>query len=271
MSTTRWCAALAVTLAALTTGAACDADDTGGTTSPTGTTSPAGTIPPTGTTSPVETPAGLPTEIPTPDLDPADFVARIDNPFLPYPPGGRWVYESKSSEGDERIVVTVTDRTKVVDGVRATVVRDRVTTPDGELIEDTFDWFAQDVDGNVWYLGEDTTAYGDGSPSRAGSWEAGVDGARAGVVMPADPQVGDAYAQEYLEGEAEDEGEVLALDAKATVPFGRYTGLVKTADTTPLEPNVVEHKYYARGVGLVYEEMVSPGDDRVRLVAMTTR
>ncbi|MGZ8737392.1 MAG: hypothetical protein ACXWW7_09540 [Nocardioides sp.] len=259
MRTTTRYAALAATLTAL---AACGADDTATTKS----SGPEDTsAAPTTSTA-----AGLPSEIPTPDLDPADFVVGIDNPYLPFTPGTRWIYESKSTEGDERIVVTVTDRSKVVDGVQATVVHDRVTTPDGELIEDTFDWYAQDVDGNVWYLGEDTTAYEDGKTSKEGSWEAGVDGALAGVVMPAAPQVGDAYAQEYLDGEAEDEGEVLALDEEATVPFGSYTGLVMTADTTPLEPDMVEHKYYARGVGLVYEEMVTPGDDRVRLVEMTT-
>jgi hypothetical protein len=262
MSTTTRYAALAAALTTLTALVACGADDAATTRSPGADDT---TAAPT-----TSSPAGLPDEIPTPDLDPADFVAGVDNPYLPFTPGTQWVYDSESSEGDERIVVTVTDRSKVVDGVRATVVHDRVTTPDGELIEDTFDWYAQDVDGNVWYLGEDTTAYEDGKTSKEGSWEAGVDGAQAGVVMPADPQVGDAYAQEYLAGEAEDEGEVLALDEEVKVPFGSYTGLVMTADTTPLEPDMVEHKYYARGIGLVYEEMVTPGDDRVRLVQLTT-
>lgn len=270
MTTTRPIA-LATTLAALTAlVAGCGGDtetDTGTETATAKDTS--STMPSASSSSP---PAdGLPSEIPTPSLDPADFVAVVDNPYMPFRPGMRWVYESTSSEGDERIVVTVTDRTKTIDGVTATVVHDRVTTPTGELIEDTFDWYAQDVDGNVWYLGEDTTAYEDGKTSKAGSWEAGVDGAQAGVVMPANPQVGDTYAQEYYQGEAEDEGKVLALDATAEVPFGSYRDMVKTEDTTPLEPGMVEHKYYARGIGMVYEEMITPGDDRVRLVEMTTR
>jgi hypothetical protein len=244
-------------------------DDT--TTSPgSGTTSEtpiASATPSTSATSP-DAPAGLPTEIPTPSPDPSDFVAAIDNPYLPLVPGTRWVYEATSTEGDERIVVTVTDRTRMVAGVRATVVRDRVTTLDGQLVEDTFDWFAQDVDGNVWYLGEDTTAFEDGKPNPAGSWEAGVDGAMAGVVMPAQPRVGDAYAQEFYEGEAEDQGEVLALNATVTVPYGSFQDVVKTKDTTPLEPGLIEHKYYARGIGVVFEEDVKGGDDRVRLLRL---
>jgi hypothetical protein len=212
----------------------------------------------------------VPTEVPTPEPDPDDFVDTIDNPYLPYLPGTRWVYENTSSEGDERIVVTVTDQTRMVQGVRATVVRDTVTDEDGRVVEDTFDWFAQDKAGNVWYFGEDTTAYEDGTTTKEGSWEAGVDGAQAGIVMLADPRPGDTYQQEYYEGEAEDRGEVLAVDARASVPFGSYTDMVKTADTTPLEPEVEEHKYYAEGVGFVYEEKVRGGDDRGRLVSMTS-
>ena len=141
---------------------------------------------------------------------------------------------------------------------------------EGDLTEDTFDWLAQDVDGNVWYFGEDTTAYDEGKPTTEGSWEAGVDGAQAGIVMLADPRPGDRYPQEYYKGEAEDRAEVLAVDAKVDVPFGSYTDMVKTSDTTPLEPDVEEHKYYAKGVGLVYEENIRGGDDRGRLVSMRT-
>jgi hypothetical protein len=200
--------------------------------------------------------------------DPADFVTTIDNPYLPLLPGTRWIYASTSSEGDERIVVEVTDEVRDVAGVTATVVHDTVTDERGRIVEDTFDWFAQDADGNVWYLGEDTKAYANGDVSTEGSWEAGVDGAEAGIVMLSDPAPGDAYQQEYYEGEAEDQAEVLALDAEVTVPFGTFNDMVKTADFTPLEPDVVEHKYYARGIGFVFEEMVEGGDDRVSLVAM---
>ena len=130
-------------------------------------------------------------------------------------------------------------------------MRDTVTL-DGEIIEDTLDWYAQDEGGTVWYLGEDTAEFEDGEiTTREGSFEAGVDGAQAGVIMPASPAVGMSYRQEYYEGEAEDNGEVLALGEQVDVPAGEYDDLVKTADTTPLEPDVLEHKYYARDVGLV--------------------
>jgi len=211
----------------------------------------------------------VPSQVPTPTPDPDDFVDTIDNPYLPYEPGTRWVYENSSSEGDERIVVTVTEQTRMVQGVRTTVVRDTVTDEDGKVVEDTYDWFAQDTAGNVWYFGEDSTSYEDGKASKEGSWEAGVDGAAAGVVMLAEPRPGDRYQQEYYDGEAEDRAEVLAVDAEVTVPFGSYTELVKTSDTTPLEPEVEEHKYYSEGVGFVYEEKVRGGDDRGRLVSMT--
>jgi hypothetical protein len=132
-------------------------------------------------------------------------------------------------------------------------VRDVVTDADGEVVEDTHDWFAQDRDGNVWYLGEDTTSYEDGTPSTEGSWEAGVDGAEAGLVMPAEPRVGDGFQQEHLDGVAEDRARVLDVAASWRTPFGTWDDLLETEDTTPLEPDVVERKYYARGIGLVAE------------------
>lgn len=202
-------------------------------------------------------------------LDPSRFVKTIDHPYFPMKPGTTWEYEAVSSEGEERILVNVTDRTKLVDGVTATVVRDTVTTAGGKLVEDTYDWYAQDKDGNVWYLGEATKAYEDGKVSPEGSWEAGVDGARAGIVMKAEPKVGDAYYQEYYKGEAEDEGKVLATDESVTGPTGSYDDVVKTADSTALEPEVLEHKWYARGLGFVLEKYVKGGDEKVTLLKMT--
>ncbi len=186
-----------------------------------------------------------------PNVDPAAFVATIDNPYLPLSVGSRWVYEGRDEEGTERVEVVVTDKRKQVMGITATVVRDTVHIG-GELVEDTYDWFAQDRDGNVWYLGETVKNYENGKLADTdGSWEAGDDGALPGIVMPAQPAEGMAYRQEYYEGEAEDNGEVLALGQQASVPAGKYDNLVQTADTTPLEPDVLEHKYYAEGVGLV--------------------
>ncbi|HEX5860485.1 MAG TPA: hypothetical protein VFY58_01495 [Nocardioides sp.] len=206
-------------------------------------------------------------EIPTPSPDPDDFVQGVDNPFLPLRPGNRWVYES-SGPDPEVITVTVTDDTRVVQGVTTTVVHDVVEDADGRVVEDTHDWFAQDAAGNVWYFGEETTEYDDrGRPDHSGSWEAGVDGAQAGVAMLAEPRVGDGYQQESYPGEAEDVGKVLSLNEAVNVPFGSYSGVLQTEDTTPLEPGLVEHKYYAPGVGLLLEETMLGGSERVELVA----
>jgi hypothetical protein len=204
--------------------------------------------------------------IPTPTPDPTDFVAAIDNPWLPLTVGSTWVYRATSSDGVEMITVDVTETTKVVAGVTTTVVHDIVKDAEGTVIENTYDWYAQDVAGNVWYFGEDTTAYDEGKADRAGSWEAGVDGAQAGIVMLASPRVGDGYRQELRPGVAEDQARIESLTASITTPTGQYDDLVQTEDTTPLEPRLAERKYYARDVGLVRELDVSGGDELVELV-----
>lgn len=207
-------------------------------------------------------------EIPTPSPDPADFAEGVDNPWLPLVPGSRWRYRVvEEGEVVETVTVTVTDEVRDVAGVAATVVRDVVRDADGALVERTHDWFAQDVDGNVWYLGEETTAHDGPRPSTQGSWEAGVDGARAGLVMPAVPRVGDGFEQEHLAGVAEDRARVLGIDATVAGPAGSWTGVLHTEDTNPLEPGLVEHKFYARGVGLVREEEVVGGTAVVELAA----
>src|SRR4051812_15989828 len=151
-------------------------------------------------------------------LDPPSFSTRVDNPWMPLAPGSVWVYR----EGKATNRVTVLSRTKLIEGIHARVVHD-VVSEKGKLVEDTFDWHAQDKDGNVWYLGEDTKEYsGHGPPSTQGSWQAGVKGAEAGVVMPAHPQAGQAFRQEYLKGEAEDNARVLSTDEKTQVPLGFY-------------------------------------------------
>ncbi len=199
-------------------------------------------------------------------LNAADFVATIDNPWLPLTPGSRWVFEAREDDELERIEVVVTDQTRQIWGITATVVRDTVTV-DGELIEDTYDWFAQDAAGNVWYLGEDSREFEDGEVvSTAGSWEAGVDGALPGIIMRADPQVGDAYRQEFYAGEAEDMAEVVRRGASETVPFGSFDDLLVIEEWNPLEPDVVEEKYYAAGVGLVLEAKVRGGTGRAELI-----
>ncbi len=207
--------------------------------------------------------------VPTPSPRAADFVARVDNPWFPLLPGTVRTYHAEGAKGPRTVTVTVTDRTRVVAGVTTTVVRDVVTDARGRTVEDTTDWFAQDRAGNVWYFGEATTAYDGRRADSEGSWEAGVDGARAGLAMAATPRVGDGYAQERRAGVAEDQAEVLALDERRTVPAGTFDGLLQTEGTTPLEPGLVERKYYARGLGVVFEETVSGGDERVELVEVT--
>jgi hypothetical protein len=186
-------------------------------------------------------------------LDPADFTTNIDNPYWPMKPGSRWVYRETDDEGARlRVVVTVTDRTKkIANGITTRVVRDEVTEG-GEPVELTDDWYAQDREGNVWYLGEQTAEYENGKvKTRAGSFEAGRDGAQAGIAMPADPRPGLSYRQEYYRGQAEDRARVLSVDDQAEVPAGHFRGTLTTRDENPLEPKVLEYKLYARGVGPV--------------------
>ncbi len=228
------------------------------------------------TPAPSETAAPSPTPAPVidpgdggnyaPVLDPADFVDRIDNPYLPLSPGARWVYEGTSDGATERIVVTVTDKRRTILGISAIVVRDTVST-DGQVTEDTYDWFAQDRDGNVWYLGESVKDFENGVlTSTAGSWEAGVGGAVPGIVMPAKPGLGTAYRQEFWLGEAEDMAEVIDVGGTRTVPEGSYNATITTRDWTPLAAEVIEEKVYAPGVGLIAESHVAGGEGAVALV-----
>jgi hypothetical protein len=201
-------------------------------------------------------------------LDPAEFTTKIDNPYWPMRPGSRWIYrETDSSGARQRVVVTVTRRTRLIaNGVTARVVHD-VVTEKGRPVEVTDDWYAQDGRGNIWYLGEDTTEYENGRPvSKAGSFEAGVDGAEAGIAMPAQPRVGMRYRQEYYKGHAEDRARIMGLRERAEVPAGFYTPVLMTRDENPLEPRILEYKFYARGVGPVLAVAVSGGSGREELV-----
>ena len=202
-------------------------------------------------------------------LDPVDFVDRIDNPYLPMAPGARWTYRETDPEGArQRVDVSVTSRTRSILGIDAVVVHDKVTAR-GQLVENTFDWYAQDACGNVWYMGENTKEYEHGVVvSTAGSWEAGVDGAQPGVIMPAQPQVGLIYRQEYYAGEAEDAAKILDLDEHAQVPFGHFRDVVLVKEYTPLHHRFLEYKLYAEGVGMVLAIAVSGGSDREELVRL---
>jgi hypothetical protein len=202
----------------------------------------------------------LPTGSENVDLDPADFTTRIDNPYWPMVPGRTWKYSGEEGGDKVKIVVTVTPETRKIEGITARVVSDVVSREDGSLIEKTFDWYGQDSDGNVWYLGEDTKEYENGKVSSTeGSWEAGVDGAEPGVIMPADPRPGLTYRQEYYKGHAEDGARVLKVGTAADVPTGTFDDCLETEDFTKLEPGNVEHKYYAKDVGPVLRTNASGG------------
>jgi hypothetical protein len=213
--------------------------------------------------------AGAESREEAPTIDPQRFTPDITNPLFPLQPGTRWVYEGPDNEGTiERKEVVVTSDTRQVMGVTCVVVHD-VVSVDGEVIEDTLDWYAQDADGNVWYFSEDTREMEGGKVvSTEGSWEAGKDGAQPGIMMEADPQVGDQYHQEYYEGQAEDMAEVLSIDEQLTVAHGSYDGVLKTKDWNPLEPGITEHKYYAKDVGTIFEEVVEGETGHLELLEM---
>jgi len=199
----------------------------------------------------------------------SDFVSQVDNPYLAYEVGKIFHYQQETAEGTETNTVEITNGTKVVMGVTTTVVRDRVFL-DGELTEDTLDYVAQDSHGNVWYFGEDAKQYENGQLiGTEGSWLAGEDGAKPGILMLAHPEVGLRYAQERAPDVAEDRARVISLDASAEVEYGEFHHCLETKETTPLEPGVSEYKFYKKNVGLLLEaENRNGGGDRNELVSV---
>lgn len=207
-----------------------------------------------------------------PMLDPADFLTEAEllaaatpNTYFPLVPGTTYQYVG----GGETDEVTVTDQVVTINGIPALAVRD-VVSEAGEVVEDTVDWYGQDVLGNVWYMGEISKELEDGQlVGLEGSWKAGRDYAKPGIIMPAMPAVGDVYRQEFALGAAEDAGEVLSITGTATTPAASCAGdCVVTADFSPLEPDVLEHKYYVPGLGLILEVDTETGE-RVELVGVT--
>jgi hypothetical protein len=202
------------------------------------------------------------------NLNPADFTTQIDNPYLPLPVGAQWHIRVTNQEGlVQSQVITVTNKTrKIADGVTARVVHD-VVSEHGKPVEITEDWYAQDSEGNVWYFGENTAEIHNGERDTSGSFEAGANGADAGVAMLAHPTAGQTYREEYYVGHAMDRTRVLALGQQAEVPFGHFTGVLLTEDYTPVEPNVLELKFYAKGIGQVLAQTVSGGSEREELIS----
>jgi hypothetical protein len=202
------------------------------------------------------------------NLDPADFSADVTNPFWPMKPGTRWTYRNvEDGQPPQDIEVVVTTATKkLANGVTARAVRDTARVK-GQITEDTVDWYAQDTNGNVWYMGENTAEFKNGKiDTREGSWEAGKDGAMPGIMLPARPQDGQKYRQEYKKGEAEDNGEVIATNDLVEVKAGRYKDALVTMDTSSVETTAVEYKFYAPGVGPLLALDVSGGAAREELV-----
>jgi hypothetical protein len=200
---------------------------------------------------------------------PGSFVSQIDNPWYPLRPGTVYVYRGADNGEPSRDVLTVTHATRVIQGIRATVIDDRVYLR-GRLAERTKDWYAQDRTGNVWYLGEDTATLDAGGrvKSSEGTWQAGVHGARAGIFMPAHPHVGQTGLQEYYKGHAEDQFKILSLSTPVHTPAASSRHALLTQETTRIEPGVLDHKVYVRGVGTVTERTVKGGDERLELVSV---
>jgi hypothetical protein len=203
-------------------------------------------------------------------LDPADFSADVTHPLWPMKPRTRWIYRELEANGTvtDGVVVATTKTEKLANGITGRVVRD-TARQSGQIIEDTIDWYAQDSAGNVWYLGEQTAEFEHGKiVSRHGSFEGGVKGAQPGILLPAKPEVGQRFRQEYLKGEAEDNGEVLATTHRVEVKGGSFEDALVTMDTSTIEPDVVEYKFYAPGIGPLLALDVSGGAGREELVKM---
>ena len=200
----------------------------------------------------------------------ANFTANVDNPWFPLHQGAKWVYAGRESGDRTRDIVFVTGRTKTIAGVQCVVVSDNVYT-NGKLSETTYDYYAQDRQGNVWYFGEDTAELDkDGHvTSREGTWLTGRDGARPGIVMKAHPKIGVSYEQEHYVGHAEDHARIVAVGAHLSTHAVRSNNVLVTLEWTPLEPKLREHKYYVRGYGQVKEEVFRGGHETSSLVSYT--
>ena len=204
-----------------------------------------------------------------PVLDPAHFVSVIDNPYFPLPVGRKLVYTGTKDGQSQTDTVTVTDRTKVILGITTRVVND-VATHNGTVLEKTFDYYAQDDLGNVWYLGEDTTHFlPNGKADTSGSFIAGIDGAQPGIIMEADPQIPDAYRQECFAGEAEDTAWIVGTQGSVKVPYGNVRNVLTTLEATRIEAGAYDEKVYGPGIGIVSERSLTGPAEVAQLVSVS--
>jgi hypothetical protein len=205
----------------------------------------------------------------SPTIDPASFVAGVDNRYFPLRPGTTFHYRGYSGDTAQTDDMLVTHRTKRVLGISCTVVRDTVSEQ-GRSVERTFDWYAQDTHGNIWYMGEDSLELENGRFVRASdSWEAGVKGAKPGIIMRGNPRPGEVYRQEYYPpGGALDQARVLGIRRGITVPYRAYSRSLATVEWSPVEPQL-EEKWYAAGIGEIQEQVVQGAHERFQLVGIT--
>lgn len=210
--------------------------------------------------------ASLAAEVYDPVINPEDFTTKIDNPFFSMPVGKEMIYEARTEDGLARIEIAITGETRRIMGVETLVYHDREYL-DGELVEETKDFIAQDNDGNVWYFGEEVDNYENGElKDHGGAWFAGYEGAKPGIWIKAKHVVGDSYRQEYWRGEAEDMAKIVATGVTVITSIGTYQNCTKTYDWTPLDPEAMEHKYYCPETGSVVliEDLTS--GERVELI-----
>jgi hypothetical protein len=201
-----------------------------------------------------------------PKLDPGHFVSVIDNPYFPLPVGRTLIYKGVKDGQTQIDRVTVTPKTKVIEGITATAVHD-VARHQGTLLEQTTDYYAQNQHGTVWYLGENTKAFNpNGTVDTSGSWMSGVHDGEPGIIMPAHPAVPDSYRQEYLKGQAEDMAWLVARGSSVTVPFKTLDHVIRSIEVTRLEPKVVDQKFYAPGLGIVSEISLAGDHETAKLV-----
>ena len=209
-----------------------------------------------------------PIETYNPIINPEDFTIKLTNKYFSFKPDTTYIFEGETDEGIERTEVHLTKNTKSIMGVKVAEVRDKVYI-DGDLAEDTRDWYAQDKEGNVWYFGESSKDFINGKlVSTSGSWVAGIYGAKPGIIMKGNPQPGDTYYQEYYPGEAEDKGSVVDLGLYVKVEYGSFSNCIQTKDWNPLDLEE-EHKYYCPGVGLVYETEIDSAEG-IQLIGITS-